>query len=300
LHAKAKVTIARVDADGEGKSLGQKYGITGYPTLQWFDGQGNPEKYELGRDIESLVDYVMNRIKPKPLPSDILELDNPNFNQVVLDPSKNTLVTFTAPWCTRCDSLKPHYEKVATTFQPESDCVIANIIANDKKNPDIKEKYGITNWPTIKFFSKDNKEPEDFLGEHTEEAIVAYLNEKCGTYRAVGGGVNDQAGRHAELDTLAQKFYTASASARESLYSEALEIAKTAGSAAKHYIRVMEKLTNGSTGYIEKEFKRLEGLISEGNLAPSKVDELKTKFNILKSFVAEKENSKISREQAEL
>ena len=65
-----------------------------------------------------------------------------------------------------------------------------------------------------------------------------------------------QAGRHVELDTLAQKYYTASASARESLYSEALGIVATAGSAAKHYVRVMEKLANGSTGYIEKESKR--------------------------------------------
>lgn len=65
-----------------------------------------------------------------------------------------------------------------------------------------------------------------------------------------------QAGRHAELDTLARKFYIASSSARDSLYSEALEIVATAGSAAKHYIRVMEKLANGSVGYIEKESKR--------------------------------------------
>jgi protein disulfide-isomerase A6 len=65
-----------------------------------------------------------------------------------------------------------------------------------------------------------------------------------------------QAGRHAELDTLARKFYIASSSARDSLYSEALGIVATAGSAAKHYIRVMEKLANGSAGYIEKESKR--------------------------------------------
>ena len=58
------------------------------------------------------------------------------------------------------------------------------------------------------------------------------------------------------LDTLAQKFYTASSSARDSLYKEALEIVATAGSAAKHYIRVMEKLTKGSAEYIEKESKR--------------------------------------------
>ena len=65
-----------------------------------------------------------------------------------------------------------------------------------------------------------------------------------------------QAGRHVELDSLAQKFYTASSSARDSLYSEARELAATAGSAAKHYVRVMEKLVNGSAGYIEKESKR--------------------------------------------
>lgn len=65
-----------------------------------------------------------------------------------------------------------------------------------------------------------------------------------------------QAGRHVELDTLARKFYSASQGARDTLYSEALEIVATAGSAAKHYIRVMDKLANGSAGYIEKESKR--------------------------------------------
>jgi thiol-disulfide isomerase/thioredoxin len=31
-HAKDKVIIAKVDADGEGKPLGQKYGVTGFPS----------------------------------------------------------------------------------------------------------------------------------------------------------------------------------------------------------------------------------------------------------------------------
>ena len=31
-HAKDKVIIAKVDADGEGKSLGTKYGVTGFPS----------------------------------------------------------------------------------------------------------------------------------------------------------------------------------------------------------------------------------------------------------------------------
>jgi protein disulfide-isomerase A6 len=31
-HAKDKVVIAKVDADGVGKPLGQKYGVTGFPS----------------------------------------------------------------------------------------------------------------------------------------------------------------------------------------------------------------------------------------------------------------------------
>jgi protein disulfide-isomerase A6 len=31
-HAKDKVVIAKVDADGEGKPLGSKYGVSGFPS----------------------------------------------------------------------------------------------------------------------------------------------------------------------------------------------------------------------------------------------------------------------------
>ena len=32
-HAKGKVVVAKVDADGAGKPLGQKYGVTGFPSM---------------------------------------------------------------------------------------------------------------------------------------------------------------------------------------------------------------------------------------------------------------------------
>jgi protein disulfide-isomerase A6 len=72
VHAKDKVVIAKVDADGEGKPLGKKYGVTGYPSkltsfafngrrayfslaLLWFDGEGKEEKYASGRDLDGLA-----------------------------------------------------------------------------------------------------------------------------------------------------------------------------------------------------------------------------------------------------
>ncbi|KAF8968140.1 protein disulfide isomerase [Flammula alnicola] len=305
-HAKDKVIIAKIDADGEGKPLGKKYGVTGYPTLKWFDGDGNDDKYTDGRDLESLTSFITRKTGlksniPAPPPTNVHILDNNNFNDVVLDSSKNVLVSFTAPWCGHCKNLKPHYEKVATTFQSESNCVVANIDADDKKNVFISQKYEVSGFPTLKFFSKDNKEPEDYEGGRTEADIVAYLNEKCGTQRAVGGGLNDEAGRLAQFDNLAHKFFTSPASARDSLYKEALNLAASAGAASKHYIRVMEKVVNGTTGYVEKESKRLSSILEKRNLAPAKLDEIKIKANILKSFVEDKSaKEKVARAESEL
>lgn len=46
-HAKEKVVVAKVDADGDGKPLGQKYGVTGFPSawpshaFSFRDADGN-------------------------------------------------------------------------------------------------------------------------------------------------------------------------------------------------------------------------------------------------------------------
>ncbi|PPQ69315.1 hypothetical protein CVT25_005916 [Psilocybe cyanescens] len=318
VHAKEKVIIAKVDADGEGKPLGKKYEVSGYPTLLWFDGAGKHEKYTEGRDLDSLVAFAFRILItrasiskkvgvkssiPAPPPSAVVSVDLHNFDEVVMDPSKNVIVSFTAPWCGHCKNLHPHYEKVAATFQPESDCVLANINADEQKNQQISQKYEVTGFPTIKFFSKGSKEPEDYEGGRTEADIVAYLNKKCGTHRAVGGGLNDEAGLVAQFDSLAHKFFTAQSSARDSVYKEALSLAATTGAAAKHYIRVMEKVTNGSAEYVDKETKRLNSILAKRNLTPTKLDEIKVKINILKSFVedrAAEAKDTISREASEL
>ncbi|PPQ75006.1 hypothetical protein CVT26_011548 [Gymnopilus dilepis] len=309
-HAKDKVVIAKVDADGVGKPLGKKYDVSGFPTLKWFNAKGEEEeKYSEGRDLETLANYITKKTGiqskiPKPPPSDVVVLDQSTFDEVALDTNKNVIVSFTAPWCGHCKRMKPEYEKVAKTFKSETQCVVANVDADDKKNSKLAQKYGITGFPTIKFFSKDKKdEPEDYDGGRTEEEFVAFLNEKCGTKRAVGGGLNDEAGLLAEFDTLAHKFFTAPATARDSLYQQALQLSSSAGPAAKHYIRVMEKVANGTVDYVEKEAKRLNSILAKRNLAPTKLDEIKIKANILKSFVhdrSEDAKDKVGRAEAEL
>lgn len=48
-------------------------------------------------------------------------------------------------------------------------------------------RYGISGFPTLKFFPKGNKEGEDYEGGRDLEDFVSFINEKCGTSRGANG-----------------------------------------------------------------------------------------------------------------
>ncbi|KAI0728533.1 protein disulfide isomerase [Fomitopsis betulina] len=290
-HAKDKVIVAKVDGDGAGRPLGQKYGVKGFPTLKWFGPQGgDPEDYQGGREFDDLVNFISTKsgvkssIKP-PAPPAYEILDISTFDDTVINSDKDVLVSFTAPWCGHCKNLKPTWENVAKDFAAESNCVVANLDADAAQNKPLAEKYGVQSFPTLKFFAKGKKDtPVDYDGPRSEEAFVEFLNEHCGTQRTVGGGLTELAGRLPDFDKLASQFFAATGAARAEIYKDATTLAETVGPAAKHYVRVMEKVVNGSEEYVEKEGKRLASLLQKRTLAPTKLDELKVKSNILNAF----------------
>ncbi len=61
--------------------------------------------------------------------------------------------------CGHCKTLKPTYEKVARAFAAESNCVVAQMDADDAQNKPIAQEYGVTSFPTIKFFPKGGESP---------------------------------------------------------------------------------------------------------------------------------------------
>lgn len=64
-----------------------------------------------------------------------------------------------------------------------------------------------------------------------------------------------KAGRVAALDSLALQFFSVPTS-RAQIYEEAQTLGKTLGDSAAYYLRVMQKLVNGTDDYLEKETKR--------------------------------------------
>ncbi len=52
-------------------------------------------------------------------------------------------------------------------------------------------RYGVSGYPTLKFFPKNNKDGEDYDTSRTLEGFVDFLNEKTGSSRTTTGGLND-------------------------------------------------------------------------------------------------------------
>jgi len=309
--AKDKVHIVKVDADGVGKGLGQRFGVTGFPTLKWFPaGSSTPEDYQGGRELDDLVKFVTDKtgvkssIKPPPPPVTRMVTVR-DFDEVVLDPKKDAFVFFTAPWSGHCKALKPTLEMISKNFREEKDCVIVQLDADNKGNSEIVGRYDIQQFPTIKYFPKgDNKEPQPYMGGRSEADLIALFNEKCGTHRAPGGGLNDKAGRIVDFDSLATQFVNAVDSERhavitrtEDLVKDAKFVGEKAAAYAKHYLSVMEKVKAKSIDYIEKEHARLAAILKKRQLGSKKLDEIKIKSNILQAFLEGKDGVKTVNEE---
>ncbi|XP_044480977.1 protein disulfide-isomerase like 2-1-like [Mangifera indica] len=287
---KAKsVLIGKVDCD-EQKSICSKYGVSGYPTIQWFPkGSLEPKKYEGPRTVESLAEFVNSEggtnVKIAAVPSNVVVLTADNFDAVVLDESKDVLVEFYAPWCGHCKNLAPTYEKVATAFKMEEDVVITNLDADKYK--DLAEKYGVSGYPTLKFFPKSNKAGEDYEGDRDLDDFVSFINEKCGTSRDGKGQLTSKAGIIANLDALVKEFVAASSDEKKAVFAKIEEeVGKLQGSTARYgkiYLKVAKNYMDKGSEYANKEIDRLQRMLDK-SISPVKADEFTLKKNILSAF----------------
>ncbi|KAI8619205.1 protein disulfide isomerase [Chytriomyces sp. MP71] len=286
---KNNVVIAKVDADAH-KDLGSKFGVTGFPTLKWFPkGAKTPEDYSGGRELTDLAAFITQKtglksnIKKAVSYVTVLNTEE-EFSKVVGTADKNVLVEFYAPWCGHCKSLAPIYEKVARDFATESKCIVANVDAT--VNKDVAEEHGVTGYPTIKFFAAGDSKGEKYEGGRTEADFVAFLNEKCGTDRKVGGGLGPKAGLVQAFNDVVDRFKAAKGPAKTEVMEEAKKVAKTISknAYASYYGKVMEKIIKGGEGYIAKEVARLEKIIDSGTNTPEKQDNFEIRRNILKTF----------------
>jgi protein disulfide-isomerase A6 len=149
----------------------------------------------------------------------------------------------------------------------------------------------VTSYPTIKWFPAGTKEASPYDGARSEQAFIDFINKEVGTFRSVGGGLTAAGGTVAALDAVIQKIIDGGSD----IASKADELVKAAKSEkapfAAYYGKVAEKV-KANAGYLDKELTRLGGILKKGGLAPQKVDDLTSRYNILRRFKAEKSDGK--------
>ncbi|KAI0510788.1 hypothetical protein KFK09_011397 [Dendrobium nobile] len=287
---KAKsVLIAKVDCDDQ-KSLCSKYGVQGYPTLQWFPkGSLEPKKNQLLNIFAHIYECATagTNVKIASVPSSVVILTPENFDQVVHDSNKDVLVEFYAPWCGHCKMLAPIYEKLANVYKLDEDVVIANLDADKYK--DLAEKFGVTGYPTLKFFPKTNKAGEDYDGGRDLDAFVSFINEKSGASRDTTGQLTSQAGIVATIDSLVKELISVANDERKAVLSKIEEeVEKLEGSSVRYgkvYLKAAKSYIDKGSEYANKEIERLQRML-EKSISPAKADEFIIKKNILSTFVA--------------
>jgi protein disulfide-isomerase A6 len=309
-HAGDKVSVAKVDADAH-KSLGKRFGVSGFPTLKWFDGKSDkPTDYSGGRDLESLSKFITEKssIKPKvkgKLPSQVVYLNDKTFKEKV-GKDQDVLVAFTAPWCGRtspqfflrqwiianiytdCKTLAPVWETLANDFVTEPGVLIAKVDAEAENSKALAQEQGVSSYPTIKYFPKGSTEALPYNGARAEKDFIDFINANAGTHRAVGGGLDATGGTIEAFNTVIEKFQGSWTDGAE----EAKSLAATLQDKyAEYYVKVFNKI-GANKEYAAKELKRLQGLIAKGNLAPEKMDDLISRSNILRKFMGDAEEEK--------
>jgi protein disulfide-isomerase A6 len=147
-----------------------------------------------------------------------------------------------------------------------------------------RRRYGVTGYPTLKFFPAGSSEPEAYEGARELEALVSFVNSKAGTLRRADGSLLPTAGRVEALDALIS---SADFHVTDKLV-EALRQAVTeggAGAVGQEYVNAAQKvLSKGGAEYVTKELARLDAIIGGGSVVPDKRSAFQLRRNVLAAF----------------
>lgn len=187
---KGKLIFVYVEMDNEdfGRPVSEYFGVSGdAPRVIAYTGNDDARKFVLDSDltlssIKSFgEDFLEDKLKPfyksDPIPEtddgDVKIVVGNNFDEIVLDESKDVLLEIYAPWCGHCQALEPIYKKLAKHLKGINSLVIAKMDGTTNEHPTAKSD----GFPTILFFPAGNKsfDPITFESDRTVVEFYKFL-----------------------------------------------------------------------------------------------------------------------------
>ncbi|CAK9136130.1 unnamed protein product [Ilex paraguariensis] len=183
---KGKLIFVYVEMDNEdvGKPVSEYFGVTGdAPKVLGYTGNDDGRKFSLDGvltlgSIKSFGDnFLEDNLKPfyksDPIPEtndgDVKIVVGNNFDEIVLDESKDVLLEIYAPWCGHCQALEPIYDKLAKHLRGIDSLVIAKMDGTTNEHPRAKAD----GFPTLLFFPAGNKSFDPITCD-TDRTVVAF------------------------------------------------------------------------------------------------------------------------------
>lgn len=194
---KGKLLFVLVDCDVEdNKRVMEFFGITDddCPSMRVINMEKNMAKYApttdgmTVADITGFVNGVLDgsierHLKSEEVPDNtnnaVKVVVGKNFDDVVLDKTKNVLIEFYAPWCGHCKSLAPIWDELGEKYKDHENIVIAKSDATANEFADVE----VQGFPTIKYFPADGP-MQDYNGGRTLDDFVKFLEPEAAAEEA--------------------------------------------------------------------------------------------------------------------
>ncbi len=104
--------------------------------------------------------------------ANLQNVNQSNFDDLVINSSKPVLVDFWAEWCGPCKALAPVLDEIAGEVGEKAALVKVNV----DESGELAQKYGIRGIPTLIFF-KDGEVKSTLVGNQPKSEILKNLND---------------------------------------------------------------------------------------------------------------------------
>jgi len=132
----------------------------------------------IGEFIAGIKDGSLKpHLKSAPAPAeqgDVKVVVGTEFEKIVLDPTKDVLVKYYAPWCGHCKKLAPVWDELGAAYKDHPDVVIAKFDATANE----AEGVEVRGYPTLTWYPKNNKAGVSYDGERDLASFKKYIDEQ--------------------------------------------------------------------------------------------------------------------------